>query len=281
MNIKRDNFGAINLDKLQSDGKLKVVKPFHKDKAIIIYDKELYYLKMCNKVRNIYNELIAEEIAHDYGIDVAIVDLFEYNDDLGIMSKSIYPLSKNIVHLSEYIENSCNNLEDIWYKFDELFDNKTTLRLMDKLVDIFLFDVLIGNVDRHADNLSLIIDENGVNFLPLYDNENMLASDSINCGFYTLGVDYKDFNSNAEYNILEKFLSYSDYMYLDKLQSKLWIIEEDNFEKILKRVENKIGTFIQPSIRNELIYRMKENLEMIKRVISKFYKKGKKIELQY
>lgn len=276
MSIKRDEFGAIKLGELQTDNKFRVVQPFYKNKAIIVYNKELYYLKKCNKVKNIYNELIAEEIAHDYGIQVAETDLFEYDNDFGTISKSIYPSSDKILPLSNFIDDKCNNLEDIWLKFDNLFDKDVTARLMDKLVDVFLFDVLIGNIDRHADNISLIKYENEIDLLPLYDNENMLSSDSIKCGFYTLGVDSKDFNSNAEHNILEKFFSYSDNIYLEKLKSKLWIIEEDNFEKILKRVEEKISASIHPRIRNELFYGMKENVDMIKRVISKFDNKVKK-----
>ena len=273
MNIIRDDFGAIDLHSLESDDNYKVIKAFNNGKSIIMYDDKKYFLKMSSSLNRIYNELIAQEIAMDYGIENAEYDLFYYNGNFGAMSLDINKCSCITHSFSEYINMEDNNLEEIWNIFNTLFDSNTTIRLMDKIVDVFLFDVLIGNIDRHNDNLVLMKTNGEYSLGPLFDNENMLSSEAINLGYYTLGVDSNDYNSNCSHNILDKFINISDNIYLERLKSKLWIISSTNFENILRRVEKRIGVPIHANIRNKLKIDMQTNLDMISKVISKYEKK--------
>ena len=272
MSIIRDEYGAIDLYSLINDDKYKLLKPFNNGRSVILYDQKKYFLKKSSGLNRIYNELIAQELAKDYGIDNAEYDLFYYNGNFGTMSLDINKPGTILHPMNEYINIRDNNLESIWNTFSMLFDTTTVIKLMDKIVDVFLFDVLIGNIDRHNDNLALIESINGYSFGTLFDNENMLSSESIYLGYYTLGVDSNDYNSNCNYNILDKFINVSDSIYLDRLISKLWIISSTNFENVLRRVEKKIGIPIHISIRNKLKVDMQSNLNMINKVISNYNK---------
>jgi hypothetical protein len=187
------------------------------------------------------------------------------------MSKSIIEPYSNVVSLSAYINMENNNLEDITRIFSHLFDNNTYLRLIDQLINIFIFDILIANIDRHTDNIFIESTNGNINFSKLFDNEYMLSSDSIWLNYYTLGVDSYDFNSDCEYNMLEKFLdSYNDTKYIDILKSKLSIICPDNFELILRKVEDKIHAPIVGCIREKLITCMEHNYKNIERIIKEY-----------
>jgi len=277
MSIVRDSFGAIILEDLERNCNYKLIQPMYKDnttlkrKSIIEYDNNLYYIKLYSKEDMVYNELIAEEIAKDYEIPVSFNDLVSYNGYLGNISKKINDNNTIMVPLSAYINPEENNLEDIQRIFYHLFDKDTYERLIDQLINIFIFDILIANIDRHTDNIFIESYNGNINFSKLFDNEYMLSSESITFNYYTLGVDSKDFNSDCEYNMLEKFLTkYADTKYIDLLKSKLWIIKQDNFEQILKRVEEKIQVPIIGCIREKLIMRMKQNYKNIERIIKEY-----------
>lgn len=277
MSLVRDSFGAIILEDLERDCNYKLIQPMYKDnttlkrKSIIEYDNNLYYIKLYSKEDMVYNELIAEEIAKDYEIPVSFNDLVSYNGYLGNISKNINDNNTIMVPLSTYINPEENNLEDIQRIFYHLFDKDTYERLMDQLINIFIFDILIANIDRHTDNIFIESYNGNINFSKLFDNEYMLSSDSIWSNYYTLGVDSKDFNSDCEYNMLEKFLTkYVDTKYIDLLKSKLWIIKQDNFEQILKRVEEKIQVPIVGCIREKLMIRMEQNYKNIERIIKEY-----------
>lgn len=277
MSIIRDSFGAIILEELEQDKNYNLIKPLYKDnttlkrKSIIEYNKDLYYIKLYCGDDIVYNELIAEEIAKDYNIPNSFNDLVSYNGDLGNISKNIKDNNSTMVALSAYINPEENNLEDIQRIFIHLFDKETYVRLVDQLFNIFIFDILIANIDRHTDNLFIESYDDNINFSKLLDNEYMLSSDSICFNYYTLGVDNMDFNSDCEYNMLKKFLEkYGDTIYFDLLKSKLWIIEPENFELILKRVEEKIQAPIVGGIREKLIKKMENNYKNIERVIKEY-----------
>ena len=255
MELNRDEFGALIIDNIKF-GK-------YTDKHYIFnYKNERYYLKRCINIENIYNGLIAEFIAHDFGISCTHSDIYVDDGYYGYISKEINNNYK-CKAIDEYLnEDKNNNLTDIWNIFSGN-DN-----IMCSFVNVFLFDVLIANPDRHSLNLTIYNDEEiGM----LYDNENMLNEDSYLYGFYSLQIDSDDYSMEiGEYNLLEKFLYRSDNLYLEILKSKLWIISEENLKSVFKRVENRLGVSMQESIKNKIIYKMKLNYDKINEVIKKY-----------
>ena len=264
MEYIRDEYGAIELKKLNYE----LLKRIDRDHFIINYDNDIYYLKY-NNINNIYNGLLAQELASDYNIDITDTDIFVLDNFYGTMSKSIIGEFEKFIPMSNLVSSENNNLEDIWNKLSSEYSDKLLVaKLMDEIINMFIFDILIGNIDRHNDNYGFICKDKNISLAPLFDNENMLSSDSINECYYALGVNSFDYN-NFDSNILYKFLVYSDKIYLDKLKSKLWIIQQENMIKVISRIENKIGC-IHPIIKKNILQKMNTNLSTIKRVIYEY-----------
>ena len=238
----------------------------------------------CKKVdRNLkYNEFIAEEIASDYGIKHAHYEMGDLNGVDYIMSEAVYDDNNEILITLEQLEKEypddsmeCN-LIDIWYFFEKHFSKHVT-KLMDQLIEIFLFDVLIGNSDRHLGNICLIINKkNGdVNIAPIFDNEIICESLAIYKGYYKMAIDKEEYNTN----ILYEFLSISDDNYINYLESKLDIICSENLDIIFDRLLEK--NIVVPTITKNIIKSgMSTNRRMILSVI-KSVKEQHRLKLKY
>lgn len=98
-----------------------------------------------------YNELVACEIADDLFIPHVNYNLASICGFKGLISKcNIY----------------LNNLEDIWITLEEYYDRNldyqnVVSKVMQKIVNMFIFDILIGQVDRDATNWWFIEYPNG------------------------------------------------------------------------------------------------------------------------
>jgi hypothetical protein len=153
--------------------------------------------------------------------------------------------------------------------------NDNSKRLMSQFINIFLFDVLIGNVDRNSNNIGFIIDENNnINFSKLYDNESMLDIDSITNGKYAFKV-YKDDDESK--NALYEFLNVSDIDYSNYLKDKLWIISEENLKNIFKRIKKEKNIEIPVYFIENTLEKFTKNRLMILDVINLLNKNDKKI----
>lgn len=274
MECVRDEYGAIELKKISYD----IISEQEMDHFIIKYKGQIYYLKYLKNTHcdDLYNGLIAYELSKDYNIDVVYTDIFMYDNFYGILSKGIENEYDTYLPINKYIEINNNNLEDIWNSLNNIFNDKRQVaKLMCEIVNMFIFDVLLGNIDRHIDNYGFILKNNWYSLAPLFDNEKILSNDSINECFYSIGVDSMDYN-NYDINILHKFLVYSDKMYLDMIKSKLWIIEQQNILKALNRIEERIGCSIQINIKESILKRFEINYDTINRVIKKYESGDKK-----
>lgn len=273
----RDNLGFITLENLQ----LENISNIKGSKKIsFIYDNKKYYYKSNKSVKNVYYELIAEELSKDYGINNAHYDLATYMDDIGVISENFIEEGVNYFTIEELLKDYCledynsNNLKyiELCLKF-KYQDREIVSKLMEQLINIFIFDVLIGNSDRHSQNLMIIENGNDISFSKLYDNENMLSYLSILEGYYSLGVTKEDFETE-ESNTLRHFLD--KYKCIDLFIEKKKIISEENIIKVIARVEERIGTQIPDIIKNGIIIDFKDNNRMIDKVLSEKNKEYKK-----
>ena len=124
-----------------------------------------------------WSEKIASEIGIHIGYNVQKVNLGEFNGRYGSLSYWFLergePLSEgaDLVKSDEFDVRSRPNLQFIKQILDshnkELFSN---------FVEIVIFDILIGNTDRHMENWGIIKDAKGISFLsPAYDNSSSLG----------------------------------------------------------------------------------------------------------
>ena len=252
-NSKRDNLGTIELEQLKLR-KIKDIRPGKYDNFSFYYNNEEYFFKRCSSINSIYNELLAEELAKDYGIECAHYDLASYDGMIGTISKNILEKGDLFHQLSEFVTDDSNDTQTILQQLKQIYKDENTINILKKeLIDIIIFDILIANHDRHSDNLGIIENKSGIHFGPIYDNELMLDYRSIYNGEYSLKV-YED---DLEENLIKE------------LKQKLGIIAFKNIASCIKRVENKIGTPINPYIKNVIYESFNSNYKMINKSINK------------
>lgn len=277
----RDNLGFIEIDKLDI-----TIENLNKNIKVFFYNGKKYYFKKCKKIDEVYNELIAEEIAKDYGINHVHYDLASYNGFIGVISEDFIK-DNNYTSINDILTKfyktdieKHNNLEDIWCVLDYLYKNKCIVsKLMNELVNIFIYDIITGNIDRHVENYG-IIEGGKICFNPIFDNEKILSDDSIIHGIYSIGIDESDYHKYAfEYgnndNFIDKFLNLSDELYAILLKEKISIINDENIDIILNKVENRIKSKIPQSIINKIRLKFKQNKEMINDCLNKYINKKK------
>jgi len=287
MELIRDNLGFINLNNsiVEKSKLCNTHKVFS-----FIYNNKIYFYKTIDRVENIYNELIASELAKDYKINSLDYDIATYNEHIGVISENF--ITNNIKYIpmehilisvygDEFIDSK-NNLEDIWVALDVYYKNSNITKiLMDKIINIFIFDILIGNIDRHSLNYGIITKDEFIDIAPVFDNEKMLDESSIYYGDYSLGVDKNDYSVytrqlSDDNNYIYKFINISDDIYYELLKEKLEIINSENINKVLSVVERKIETKIPELIRKSIVDKFDINRNMINNVINnkKYIKKN-------
>ena len=268
----RDNDGYLVLDKLA----FQMVDD-NLSHLIFYIDGVKFYFKEISNV-GIYNELIIEELSKDFNIECAHYDLANYKGIKGVISEDFIkdnkfiPMTSIIGNYYKYNEdfNKHNNLMDIWSALDYKYkDENISNKLMDDIVNMYLFDILVGNGDRNIGNYGIIETKDEVKLSPIYDNENMLSHISLFNGEYCVGVDdeeniFSDDYTGSDNKFLIKFLKQSSSEYADLLKNKLWIISQDNIDKVLKRVEDRINCKISENIKNDIKAEFNINYENIK-----------------
>ncbi len=279
----REKDGYIDLDKILPD------HPYRKH-FNFSYQGKTYFYRQVRSVKNCYHELIAEELASDFGLPCAHYDLASAHHELGYISENIFSEDETVLRLGDLLVEEyskkeshevprTNNFKDIkrllWKRYHRF---GTVDRLMDQLLQIFFFDVLIGNIDRHADNLFLVEKKRNVSFSPLLDNELMLNPTSIEHGGYSLGIDREDYfyapeEMEGKENFLAKYFRSCSSQDIQFFESKLDIISEENIEDVLRRVETRISAPIHPTIRKQILDGFAQNRNMIYNVIRKYTKR--------
>lgn len=277
MEKARDELGFIEIEKLKCEA-MQYINKYTGHFSFYYKDKK-YFFKKSKIIDEVYNELIAEEIAKQFGIPCTHYDLASNYNFIGVISESFLSPSDKYITMEQILKGAFkegqleryNNLEDIWVALSQLYGNEQIKILMEELINIFIFDILIGNIDRHIENFGIVENEYGIHFAKVFDNEKMLSYYSINRGIYSVGINREDHHTTVNgysYNLLSKFICYSDSIYRDIIVEKLKIIDEDNIEEILKKVEKRIKTKIQPNVRDRIKVRFKMNYLMIEQVIN-------------
>lgn len=147
---------------------------------------------------------------------------------------------------------------------------------MNELVDVFIYDKLTGQTDRHEYNWGIVEMENDIYLQPLFDNERLLFFDA---DFRLLPHTnseqnvFLDFETCLE-NIILEFLRVSENKYIKKIKEKLFFITADNIHKIFMQIEEKINAKIPKEIQEEMLNRF-QIVENVVRVTIEHYEKIK------
>lgn len=237
-------------------------------------------------------ELIAAEIGTIYGLEMMKVEMVtrngkrgcllrnfvkEYNAKMAEEGGSLLPGLVN--GYQELLETPLKNIELIEYgfKFMEKFPHWTSMK--SEFIQLQLFDILIGNQDRHPFNWTLLFLPSKVKFSPIYDNGASLGFRFNDAQLTYMLSDEKELNkytnkTRVKAGIFEKkkvnardLLAYIGYNYTDDFNESVKMLKEFDLERystfinslsILSQVQKKWLTTIIP-------FRMQKILEWIGR----------------
>ena len=245
-----------------------------------IYNDTKYYFKIPSW-SNPYSELIIDFLADDFGINHVEYDLAMISSLglKGLISKdfkkdnSKYISGEEIVLDYSYHFNNteegmnANNLEDIWnsliYKFrDNPNKDEIVAKLMAELVNLYMFDILTYQHDRHYGNWAIEEKDDTYELVPIFDNGfTPLVTDDINDD---IEEDYyeMEFSVLGDYtgplDSIKKFSSLSSSDYMETFKNKLWIIDENNIEKVFSGIEEKTKCLIPNDIKINTLRLFKE-----------------------
>ncbi|AKU26557.1 MULTISPECIES: HipA domain-containing protein [Geobacillus] len=128
-------------------------------------------------------ELIAAEIGAIFGLEMMSVEIVTRNGRRGCLLRNFVKeydakmaeeggvlLSALVDDYKELQESSLKDMEliDAGFKIMKKFVYWETIK--SEFIDMQLFDILIGNQDRHPFNWQLLFLETGAKFSPIYDN---------------------------------------------------------------------------------------------------------------
>lgn len=239
------------------------------------YEGEKYYYKY-DADYNPYNELVVSLIAKDLKIPCVKYDLAIFGSCKGLISKDYrvkgasylsggdiindyftYLQYNNLISPAEM--QFPNNLQFIWealeYRYKDRENKQDIVRvLMDQIIKMFILDTLTLQVDRHSSNWEVVeYDDGRVKLQPLFDNIRIAKMDSED--LYPKLLVTEDFE-NLELNI-QRFLRISSEEFSNILKDSIWVIKEDNLDKIFAIIEENTGYPMPDSLKSK--YKMKFN----------------------
>lgn len=260
------------------------------------------YMYKISKSGGFYNEIVAEKIANRLDIPCCHYILTHYNDNTGVSTElfdrtnyiDLYYIFKCVYgkvtyhglldeKRHDYKYKTKNNLEDIWYALDTVFATRKNSQeivedLMSKIVKVFLFDMIIANSDRHAENIGFIVTENSADLAPLFDNDFMLSEFALYDHDYSVYVEGNDYlttnefinlDNNKKYcNTLEKFFNISATEYEDEIKEMLEVISKESLEDIFSELEQE-DVYIPQLIKNKMIDNLSFNKKYIEDYLAK------------
>ena len=309
-NIQRIN-GFINLDELFKSSKCALIdweidENMYEEykgtniKYVFLYNNEKWIYKNLLTPFNCYAELIAEELATCFSIPNAHYDLAISNEyGSGVITKNYKKTNANYLNgyniLANYIKDilkvkgiynleekikSYNSLQGIWASLEYRYINypnkiEIVKSLMDQIVNIFIFDLLMANADRHELNWGIVEEQDKIYVQPLYDNERILIFDS---DIRLLPHIDNESSFNSEYEsvvrkMVLEFITISGSEYLDWLKEKLFLINKENIEKIFSKVEIRINFSIPLEIKNDILIKFEKITEIIDKVLEEYENK--------
>ena len=200
-----------------------------------------------------------------------------------------------------------NNLYDIWNVI-EIYSriNKVNVNIeefMNNLINMFIFDIITSQGDRHADNWSIIKNnkDNSIRLCPLYDNSGIcslnrgksiknivdyvndlnnplihekkkrkikeLLSSTINHSNSGIKVSLDDVEPKSKNPVMmSEYIEDSSQEFNDKLMQFIELIDEGALNKIFLEVEGQINNKVPDDIKLIVKTVVFNNIDMIKEI---------------
>lgn len=189
-------------------------------KKIIIYQSKSYFYKTYQDINQAYYEIITYKLAEKLKMNTAKYQLVTLNHEIGTISENFNPNDMPIISLYEILEsfkqqnkipsttNSLNNLENIEQAiFCYTKDKQYTAKIMEELKNIFLLQILVGDLDRRPKNI-LFFQFPKLQLAPNFDYNGAFSIDLKNNFFipYGLGTTYNGTQFFDTYQTISDFI---------------------------------------------------------------------------
>jgi len=243
--LEYKNIDTKSIETVLKSPDISSIKGSSKAISFELFD-EIYYFKFYKSISP-YNEIVAKELANDFGLPAVKYDLAILGNEKGVLSQNFRKKNAKYISGFDLLNNfgyigfgDDHNLENIWDSLEYRYKNspnknEIVKKLMNKIVNIFIFDIIICHYDRHSLNWEIEESENSIDIAPIYDNERLLMTKG-DKAWVSLTVDGED--SNLKKN-LQFFKSISEESFTNLIKDKMWIIGEENLNNIFKRIEDK------------------------------------------
>ena len=231
-----------------------------------------------------------------------IEEIYEYLDNIAESYNQDFLEMKNGII-------KANNLYDIWNVL-EIYAKINNLdfnieEIMNNLINMFIFDIITSQGDRHADNWSIIKNnkDNSIRLCPLYDNSGIcdlsrekgtrsileyikslnnpslhekkkqkiksLLKSTINHSNSGLKVDLIDVNEkNKNPIMMDKFIEHSSQEFNDRIISFVKKLDENDIDVLFLEIEKEIHEKIPEDVKIVVKTVINTNIEMIKDIYS-------------
>ena len=266
-------------------------------KLMNLYNNSLIHSNILEQI-NIKNiENFDDNLVNYYlnEFEIIINDLNEMYDD------DFTGLSNGIIR--------ANNLFDLWSVIDiycklNNYNHENSNLIIKKLVNLFLYDIITSQGDRHSDNWGLIVNEQSkyISLSPIYDNSNICnlnrskafntivtyieglkaskvhikkkenIEKRLKASIYheksSLKVEPEDISlKNNNIVMINEFVKESSREINEELLKMINILTEENINKIFDNIESKIKVAIPSEIKLVVLETIKINIEEIKKAI--------------
>ena len=267
------------------------------EKQIELRDKLLFLIENIN----IKNKDRVKKIIADKNIDfLEIEKIYQYlNSYINLYNEDFVEMKNGII--------KSNNLYDIWNvlliyaKINNL--NLDISDSMNNLINMYIFDIITSQGDRHADNWSIIKNnkDNSMRICPLYDNSGICAlnreksiknivdymkalkdprlhdkkkqkirmrlESTIDHSKSGLKVDINDIEQkNKNRVMMQEFIFSSSQEFVDRLMEYVNIIDDNTLDNIFLEIENEINVEIPVEVKIVVKTVIFRNLEMINEI---------------
>ncbi len=238
------------------------------------YEKEIYFYKC---VDHPYNELVVFYLLQDFGLNSLEYDLASLGTLEGVLSKNFKKKDVNYTYIGDILIHywqmdfadieDYNNLEDIWDALENRYQNYENKReivekLMRTIVDIFLFDIICGNQDRHSGNLLIAESQDHVD-IQLFDNERILSQREM------VSLTVNDRSLQNIWMALKTFLRISSEEFQKIIIEKLWIISDDNLFSVFQKIKDQTGYEVPKREKDYYLIGFQKHREKLIRMLQK------------
>ena len=261
-------------------------------------------LELRNKLLSLIEEVTNKKIEYSNNkINYPeIEEIYEYFDNI---SESYNP---DFIEMKNGIIKA-NNLYDIWNVL-EIYAKINNLDyniedIMNNLINMFIFDIITSQGDRHADNWSIIKNnkDNSIRLCPLYDNSGIcdlnrekgmksileyiqslnnptlhekkkqkiqkLLETTINHSNSGLKVDKTDVNKkNKNIIMMEKFIDFSSQEFIERIIYMTKKLDKETLDFIFLEIEKEIQAKIPEEVKIVVKTVINTNIEMIREIYS-------------